>query len=226
MAASSVLLLVSPQTVAAPSGPDMPAGCEQNPARCSLEIWPPNSFPHTGAQWSVTFSNGATLDCTSNGHNVPRSCTLTGLSSPAQPETLAEQCAKLKAGLRTMQSHASGVRDIDQADVDRERDYLARALQMTPAQLNAEILRQQQRSSNQAELYFLVKLQGSRLLGHELGGASQEQMQAQAKQLVDDMQQTADEKREYNKEIDEAERQIKSLDCDNVPSLNQSVGAP
>jgi len=125
-----------------------------------------------------------------------------------------------------MQSHASGVRDIDQADVDRERDYLARALQMTPAQLNAEILRQQQRSSNQAELYFLVKLQGSRLLGHELGGASQEQMQAQAKQLVDDMQQTADEKREYNKEIDEAERQIKSLDCDNVPSLNQSVGAP
>jgi hypothetical protein len=56
----------------------MPDDCQQNAGHCSLEVWTRNSFPHQGSQQSVTFSNGETLACTSNGPNVPRSCTLTG----------------------------------------------------------------------------------------------------------------------------------------------------
>jgi len=67
-----VFLLGSPQVVGAQTGRAMPDGCAQNLVQCSLQVWPKNSFPHTGSQYSVTFSNGATLDCTSNGRNVPR----------------------------------------------------------------------------------------------------------------------------------------------------------
>jgi hypothetical protein len=49
-------------------------------------------------------------------------------------------------------------------------------------------------------------------------------MQARAKQLVDDTQALASQKREYDREIEAAEKRIADLDCDNVPSVTQSVG--
>jgi len=118
---------------------------------------------------------------------------------------------------------------LDQTAVDRERDYFARVMQMTPAMLNAEIQRQQQqRGYNSPELNFLVALQVNRLRGPELGAPTTEQMQAKAKGIVDVLQTLADQQRAYNKEIQDAERQIADLNCDNLPSVDQSVpgGAP
>jgi peptidoglycan hydrolase-like protein with peptidoglycan-binding domain len=56
----------------------MPDSCRQDLNQCSLQVWQRNSFPHRGVTQSVTFSNGATLTCTSNGANTRRSCTMTG----------------------------------------------------------------------------------------------------------------------------------------------------
>jgi hypothetical protein len=56
----------------------MPDSCQQDLNQCSLQVWQRNSFPHRGVTQSVTFSNGATLTCTSNGANTRRSCTMTG----------------------------------------------------------------------------------------------------------------------------------------------------
>ena len=95
---------------------------------------------------------------------------------------------------------------------------------MTPAMLNAEIQRQQQqRGYNSPELNFLVALQVNRLRGPELGAPTTEQMQAKAKGIVDVLQTLADQQRAYNKEIQDAERQIADLNCDNLPSVDQSV---
>jgi hypothetical protein len=58
------------------TGPTMPDHCQQNVDQCSQKIWAHNSFPHRGFRQSVTFSNGMTLTCTSNGPDIPRSCTL------------------------------------------------------------------------------------------------------------------------------------------------------
>jgi hypothetical protein len=54
----------------------MPDNCKENLSQCSLKIWTRNSFPHPGSRQSITFSDGETLTCTSNGPNIPRSCTL------------------------------------------------------------------------------------------------------------------------------------------------------
>ena len=54
----------------------MPDNCKENLNQCSLKIWTRNSFPHPGSRQSITFSDGETLTCTSNGPNIPRSCTL------------------------------------------------------------------------------------------------------------------------------------------------------
>jgi hypothetical protein len=135
----------------------------------------------------------------------------------------------LKKGLRATQRLASAQDNIDQTAVDRERDYFARVMQMTPAMLNAEIQRQQQqRGYNSPELNFLVALQVNRLRGPELGAPTTEQMQAKAKGIVDVLQTLADQQRAYNKEIQDAEGQIADLNCDNLPSVDQSVpgGAP
>lgn len=78
---SAVVAVLLPTPGAAQGGGGtmaMPGDCEQNARHCSLEVWTRNSFPHKDSQQSVTFSNGETLACTSNGPNIPRSCTLTG----------------------------------------------------------------------------------------------------------------------------------------------------
>jgi len=54
----------------------MPDNCKQNLNQCSLKVWTHNSFPRTGYRRSITFSDGGTLTCTSNGPDKPRSCTL------------------------------------------------------------------------------------------------------------------------------------------------------
>ena len=63
-------------TPAAAQGSAMPDNCKQNLDRCSQKIWSRNAFPHRGDRQTITFSNGMTLDCTSNGPNNPRSCAL------------------------------------------------------------------------------------------------------------------------------------------------------
>ena len=78
-AAAAVVAAFLPTSGAAQgAGADMPANCRQNLDRCSQEVWPRNSFPHRGSQQSTTFSDGATLTCTSNGSNIARTCALTG----------------------------------------------------------------------------------------------------------------------------------------------------
>jgi len=61
---------------AAGTGPTMPDNCKQNLDQCSQKIWGHNTFPHRGYRQSITFSNGMILTCTSNGPDIPRSCTL------------------------------------------------------------------------------------------------------------------------------------------------------
>jgi hypothetical protein len=65
----------APQAAAQETGPTMPDNCKQNLDQCSQRIWGHNTFPHRGYQRSITFSNGMTLTCTSNGPDAPRSCT-------------------------------------------------------------------------------------------------------------------------------------------------------
>jgi hypothetical protein len=54
----------------------MPDNCNQNLDQCSQIVWGHNSFAHRGDRQSITFSNGMTLTCTSQGPDHPRSCTL------------------------------------------------------------------------------------------------------------------------------------------------------
>jgi hypothetical protein len=68
----------------------MPDNCKQNLDWCSQKVWPRDSFPRTGWRQTITFSNGATLTCTSNGPAKPRSCTLNehhGEDVPAGADT-------------------------------------------------------------------------------------------------------------------------------------------
>jgi len=68
----------------------MPDNCKQNLNQCSLKVWTRDSFPRTGWRQTITFSNGATLTCTSNGPAKQRSCTLKdrdGKDVPAEADT-------------------------------------------------------------------------------------------------------------------------------------------
>ena len=68
----------------------MPDNCKQNLDQCSQKVWMRNSFPRAGTRQSITFSNGTTLTCTSNGPNKLRSCTLKeshGEDVPAEADT-------------------------------------------------------------------------------------------------------------------------------------------
>jgi hypothetical protein len=69
-------LAPAPQAAARGTGPTMPDNCKQNLDQCSRKIWGHNTFPHRGYRQSITFSNGMKLTCTSNGPDIPRSCTL------------------------------------------------------------------------------------------------------------------------------------------------------
>jgi hypothetical protein len=69
-------LAPAPQAAAQGTGPTMPDNCKQNLDQCSRKIWGHNTFPHRGYRQSITFSNGMKLTCTSNGPDIPRSCTL------------------------------------------------------------------------------------------------------------------------------------------------------
>jgi peptidoglycan hydrolase-like protein with peptidoglycan-binding domain len=81
-AKTAVVAALLPTLAAAQGiGGAMPDNCKQNLNQCSLKIWPHNSFPHRGSTQNITFSDGETLTCTSNGANTPRSCTLTGGST-------------------------------------------------------------------------------------------------------------------------------------------------
>jgi hypothetical protein len=71
-----VAALLSTAGAAQGAGRTMPDNCKQNLDQCSQKIWGHNTFPHRGYQRSVTFSNGMTLSCASNGPDTPRSCTL------------------------------------------------------------------------------------------------------------------------------------------------------
>jgi YMGG-like Gly-zipper len=68
--------LLSAPGAALGAGGAMPDNCKQNLDQCSQKVWERNSFPYRGASQSTTFSNHMTLTCTSNGPNIPRSCTL------------------------------------------------------------------------------------------------------------------------------------------------------
>ena len=83
--AAVVVAFLSTPGAALGAGPAMPANCQQNLDQCSQKIWDHNSFPHPGVRQSVTFSNGATLTCTSVGPNIPRSCTLSEGRAKAAP---------------------------------------------------------------------------------------------------------------------------------------------
>jgi hypothetical protein len=74
--ATAVAALLSAPGAALGAGGAMPDNCKQNLDQCSQKVWTRNSFPHRGVQQSTTFSNGMTLTCTSNGPDIPRSCTL------------------------------------------------------------------------------------------------------------------------------------------------------
>src|SRR5271167_1744242 len=71
-----VAALLSTPGAAEGTGVTIPDNCLLNLDRCSQKVWRHDSFPHTGSQQSITFSDHLTLTCTSNGPNVARSCTL------------------------------------------------------------------------------------------------------------------------------------------------------
>lgn len=78
-------LAPAPQAPAQGTGPSIPDNCKENLNQCSLKVWARNSFPRRGVTQSVTFSNGATLTCTSNGSDIPRTCSLSEGSAKVAP---------------------------------------------------------------------------------------------------------------------------------------------
>jgi hypothetical protein len=208
-------------TLGAPQGmadTTMPDNCAQNLGQCSLQVWTRNSFPHAGSRQSVTFSNGQTLTCTSNGANTPRSCTLTGGQQAGsqsgggqQPDgqngtqayTLRQQCADLKQQLHDLASS----QDIVQTSVGRVRDNLQKFMQMSPGVLDQEIKtiqsQRQNRSNwpvpNSSEYARQADYMEDQVLNflmdlranQALGpniGATTAQMQARATQMVNNQQ--------------------------------------
>ena len=84
-----VVALFSASGAALAAGLSMPDNCQQDLNKCSLNVWSRNSFPHPKVTQSVTFSNGATLTCTSNGAGLPRTCALTGVPAAAAADPAA-----------------------------------------------------------------------------------------------------------------------------------------
>ena len=84
--AAFVAALFSAPGAALAAGMTMPDGCQADLNRCSLSVWSKNSFPHPGVTQSATFSNGATLTCTSNGTGKARSCNLTPIPQQASSQ--------------------------------------------------------------------------------------------------------------------------------------------
>lgn len=224
-------------------GIGMPANCQQNLDKCSERVWTHNSFPSRGSVRTVTFDNGWTLTCVSNGANVPRTCKLipnhgVGEQAEAYPEmspadaqaqALRQKCADLKQDLRTL----TDAKENAQSDVGRLRAYLARAMQMTPDVINSEIQRLSdipigQRSTlNRSELNFLRDLSANQALGPGAGFATPEQMQARANRLANDWQAwNTDQQTLYGRDIADLDNQMNELNCANVGSPNQSAGAP
>jgi hypothetical protein len=242
--ATILVAIFSTQGAAQDAG--MPANCAQDLDKCSEKIWAHDTFPHAGVTQSVTFNNGLVLTCTSMGRGRPRDCTLepgrttTNSSNGIPVYPPQRQCADLKGQLRGLTRR----RDAFQALFDGERGYLARVAQTTPAMLDDQI-RQLQDAINgengnpydpdvrrklnieRHELDFLMGLRNNQALGDVLGpgaGKTSDQMQAKANRIISDQQSAdADQQRSYDKEIQDTQDQIAKLNCDNVPSVDQSV---
>jgi hypothetical protein len=98
--AALVAALLSTLGAAQGFGGAMPDNCNQNLDQCSQKIWAHNSFPHAGASQSITFSNGTTLTCTSNGRDHPRTCSLNeghAKAAPAKVHARSNPSAKAPA---------------------------------------------------------------------------------------------------------------------------------
>jgi len=199
----------------------MPDNCEQSLDQCSLKVWTHDSFPHRGAQQTITFSNGRTLSCISNGANKPRSCTLTDAQQASSAGALPsgqipypqasgspEECARVRQELADLKTAP----DLLQTGVGRNRNYLSQAMQMTPDQLDDEIkaLKREieankhyvipwiqegalrQNWVRSQELDFLIDLRANQLRGAEFGAKTPAQMQNRANSIVNDQQNWAD----------------------------------
>jgi hypothetical protein len=208
---------------------DMPANCQQQMQQCSLKVWGHNSFAKAGETQSVTFSNGAVLTCTSTGANKPRNCKF----DPPPDEALRQKCADLKADLVGL---GNTQRDISNM-VGNERNYLDKAMQMTPAELGKEIdelqdiirqgysgfslgdeISRQDDSIERRELKFLQDVSNSKTLGPELGGATAQKLQARANQMVSSDQTWANDLQKwYDQQINDTNDRIGKLNCINVP---------
>jgi hypothetical protein len=81
-AALAAALLAAPGMA---QGAGMPGNCKQNLNQCSLQIWGRDAFAHPGDRKSITFSDGTTLTCSSNGRGTPRSCSLSGGQATTAP---------------------------------------------------------------------------------------------------------------------------------------------
>jgi hypothetical protein len=214
----------------------MPDNCGQNPNQCSLKIWTANSFPRPGFEKTITFSNGQTLTCSSNGPSVARTCNLSPAprtNADPHPEALRQQCADLKREVRELQEDQGSL----QTEVDAERAYFAQAMQMTPARLDIEInhLRNVIGSgaaygTDRQRLDFLMELRSNQLASQYVGpgvGATTEQMQARARKIVNNQQTQADDQRRIISEaITLVDKQIADLNCDNVPLPAAKQPAP
>ena len=216
---------------------DMPANCQQQMQQCSLKVWGHNSFTKAGETQSVTFSNGAVLTCTSKGADKPRNCKF----DPPPDEALRQKCADLKADLVALGNGQHYVSNL----VGNERNYLDRAMQMTPAELSKEIdalqyaikqkpngfsrgdeISRQDDSIERRELKFLQDVSNSKTLGPELGGATAQKLQTRANQMVSSDQTWANGQQQwYDQQINDTNDQIGKLNCVNVPApLNNNNG--
>jgi hypothetical protein len=237
--ATGVVFAVLPTTPASAqfTGYVMPANCDQSLDKCSQQIWAHNSFPHSGVTRSVTFTNGRTLTCTSNGANTPRTCDLSpagrgSQASSGEPfsqenlgpgvtpvESVIGECAFLKHELDRMLEDGRHAMDT----VDADRAYFDRVMDMTPAELEKEIQYAQsqvrvgsaeRRQRISLRLDFLLDLR-VQLAAANAGGATTHQMEARYEKILNEETELATEKNRANGlSIEDTMNRMAELGCD------------
>jgi hypothetical protein len=228
---------LSTPAAAQSAGYVMPANCGDDTNKCSIQIWTRNSFPHAGVTRSVTFTNGRTLTCTSNGANTPRTCDLSPAGSGAPPSS-GEAFSQEGSGPSTTPADAATAectylpneasRLIEENanaldPVDADRAYFGRVMDMTPAEVEKEIQYAQSRVRGNSpddrqrmnsRLDFLLDLR-AQLAAAGAGGATTQQMEAKYQKLLNNELNYAVNRRRANTLLIEGiQKRMAELGCD------------